>query len=117
MKKDVVRFLRDEAETLELFANDKDAFDRYVEDNGLDESEDYEEGGYDLSNYLENTWAFIWDQVDRRRRYDKEFADRIIDLIDAFVSGGFVYVENDIEAESRLLARALNYVANKLEGK
>jgi hypothetical protein len=116
MKKDAVEFLRGEAETLELFANDKDAFNRYVEGNGLDESEDYEEGGYDLFNYKENTWAHICDQVDHRRGYNKEFADHIMDLVDAYYSGGSAYVENDIEAESRLLAEALNYVADKLEG-
>ena len=113
---DAVEFLKGEAETLELFANDKDAFDRYVRENGLDDSEDYEEGGYDLFNYRENTWAHIWDQVDRRRGYDKQFADRIMDLIDAYYSGGSSYVENDSEAESRLLAEALHYVADKLEG-
>ena len=64
----------------------------------------------------ENTWAHIWDQVDRRRGYDKQFADRIMDLIDAYYSGGSSYVENDVEAESRLLAEALHYVADKLEG-
>jgi len=116
MKQDAIKFLRDEAETLELFANDKDAFDRYVVGNGLDESEDYELGGYDLSNYLENTWAYIWDQVDKRRGYDKQFANHIMDLVDAYYSGGSAYVENDVEAESRLLAEALNYVADKLEG-
>lgn len=116
MNKDAIEFLRGEAETLELFANDKDAFNRYVEDNGLDESEDYEEGGYDLFNYNENTWAHIWDQVDHRRGYSKQFADRIMDLVDAYYSGGSAYVENDVEAESRLLAESLNYVADKLEG-
>ena len=116
MKKEAAEFLKGEAYTLELFANDKYAFDKYVEGNGLDESEDYELGGYDLSNYLENTWAFIYDQVDKRRGYDKQFANRIMDLIDAYYSGGSSYVENDIEAESRLLAEALHYVADKLEG-
>ena len=116
MKQDAIKFLRGEAETLELFAYSTLAFDRYVEYNGLDECEDYEEGGYDLSNYNENTWEHICDQVDHRRGYDKQFADRIMDLIDAYYSGGFAYVENDIEAQSRLLAEALNYVADKLEG-
>ena len=115
MKQDAIEFLRGEADTLNLFANDKDAFDKYVVGNGLDESEDYEEGGYDLFNYKENTWEHICDQVDHRRGYDKQFADRIIDLIDAYYSGGSAYVENDVEAESRLLAEALNYVADKLE--
>ena len=73
MKKDAVEFLRGEADTLELFANDKDTFDRYVEDNGLDESEDYEEGGYDLSNYNENTWEHVCDQVAHIRGYSKQF--------------------------------------------
>jgi len=116
MKQDAIKFLRGEAETLELFASSKDAFYRYVENNSLDESEDYAEGGYDLSNYNENTWAHIWDQVSRRRGYDEQFANRIMDLIDAYYSGGSSYVENDVEAESRLLAEALNYVADKLEG-
>lgn len=116
MKKDAVEFLRGEANTLELYASGEDAFDRYVEDNDLDESEDYEEGGYDLSNYLENTWAHIADQVYHRRGYDEQFSNRIIDLIDAYYLGGFSYVENDVEAEVRLFAEALNYVADKLEG-
>lgn len=116
MKKDAIEFLRSEADTLYLFANREDVFDNYIKDNGLDESEDYEEGGYDLSNYNENTWAHIYDQVDRRRGYDEQFANYIMDLIDAYYSGGSSYVENDVEAESRLLAEALNYVADKLEG-
>ena len=116
MKQNAIDFLRGEAYTLDLFANDKDAFDRYVRENGLDDSEDYEEGGYDLYNYKENTWEHIGDQVDHRRGFDKQFADRIMDMIDAYVSGGFAYVENDVEAECRLLAEALHYVANKLEG-
>ena len=113
---DAVEFLRGEADTLELYASGEDAFDKYVEGNGLDESEDYEEGGYDLSNYKENTWEHIGDQVDHRRGFDKQFADRIMDMIDAYVSGGFAYVENDVEAECRLLAEALHYVAGRLEG-
>ena len=116
MKQDAIKFLRGEAETLELFANDKDAFERYVEDNGLDKSEYYKESGYDLFNYNGNTWEHIYDQVDHRRGYSKQFADRIMDLVDAYYSGGSAYVENDVEAESRLLAESLNYVANKLEG-
>ena len=116
MKKDAVEFLRGEANTLELYASGEDDFDRYVEDNGLNESEDYEEGGYDLSNYNENTWAHIADQVYHRRGYDEQFANRIIDLIDAYYLGGFSYVENDVEAEVRLFAEALHYVADKLEG-
>ena len=116
MNKDAVEFLRGEAYTLELFASSEDAFYRYVEDNGLDESEDYAEGGYDLSNYNENTWAHIADQVDHRRGYDKQFADRIMDLIDAYYSGGSAYVENDVEAECHLLAGALIYVAGRLQG-
>lgn len=115
MKQDAIKFLRDEADTLDLFASDKDAFDRYVRENGLDDSEDYAEGGYDLSNYNENTWAHIWDQVSRRRGYDEQFANRIMDLIDAYYSGGYSHVENDVEAESHLLAETLNYVADKLE--
>ena len=115
MKQDAIKFLRGEAETLELFANSKEAFDKYVVYNGLDACEDYEEGGYDLSNYNENTWAHIADQVDHRRGYSKQFADRIMDLVDAYYSGGSAYVENDVEAESRLLAEALNYVMDKLE--
>ena len=106
---DAISFLQGEADQILEFKNNEEKFAEYID--RMEFSEDY-----DLRTYLDNTWAFINDQVSFRRRYDKQFADYILDLIDAYYLGRSAYVENDVEAESLLLAEALNYVADKLEG-
>lgn len=104
---DVIAFLQGEVDQLLEFKEDEDKLAEYIERNDLSED-------YNLGNYLEDTWILIYDQVEHRRGYEKEFANYILDIIDAYYAGGNAYVENDIEAQYALFIEALEYIIAKL---
>lgn len=112
---DLKNFLRLEAQTLRLYALDDKAFEEYIWGNNLD-NKDYELGGYDLSDYNENTWVHITDQIERVRGYDKSLYLPVIHIIYAHYTGSIAYAERDIKSETLIFADSLEYAASVVDG-